>query len=314
MKLDKIDLNLLVVLDAVLTTKSVSKAAAIVGLSKPAASHALSRIRAQVNDQIIVRSGQSWILTERASAMAQRVKNALLEARGVLSPERAFEARSLRREFRIHASDQMLSLLGLALGHAVSQEAPQVGLRFLPLQADEAAALRGNVDLALGVFHDLPADLRTQRLFDDRFVCVVREGHPATGEKLSLDQYLSLRHVVVAPLGTPGSVIDDALAKRKLVRRAVRWVPYYSSALEFVAESDCVATLSEQLAEHHAERYGLRLLRLPFQVPPCAGTQIWHARLDADPAHAWLRRKVVAAAGEARARRRRSARVSVGPT
>lgn len=292
MKLAKIDLNLLPLLDAILSTESVGKAAGVVGLSKPAASHALSRIREQIGDPILVRAGQRWLLTERATALAPRVRAALTEARSVLSADRAFDPRELRREFRIHATDQMLSLLGLALGHAVTAAAPNVGLRFLSLEADEAHALRTEVDLALGVFHDLPPELRVQRLFDDRFACVVREGHPKVRGKLTLDTYLALRHVVVAPRGRPGSVVDDALAERGYARRAVRWVPYSTSALEFVAESDCIATLSARLARRLAARYRVEVLPPPLPLPPCAGAQVWHSRLDADPAHGWLRRLV----------------------
>lgn len=292
MKLDRVDFNLLPVLDAILRTQSVSKAAALVGLSKPAASHALARARAQLGDPILVRAGQRWVLTERARALAPRVRAALVEARHVLSAERPFEARSLRREFRIHATDQMLSLLGLQLGHEVTRLAPLVSLRFLPLHGDEAGALRSEIDLALGVFHDLPPDVRTQTLFDDRYVCVLRAGHATIQGKLTLDQYLALRHIVIAPRDAPGSLVDTVLAEQKLVRRAVRWVPYYASALEFVSASDCIATMSERLARHHAARFALQVLQPPFELPACAGTQVWHPRLDAEPAHIWLRRLV----------------------
>lgn len=300
MKLPKIDLNLLPLFDAILSTESVGKAAGLIGLSKPAASHALSRIREQTGDPILVRAGQKWVLTQRATALAPRVRAALTEARSVLSADRAFDPRELRREFRIHATDQMLSLLGLALGHAVTQAAPNVGLRFLPLEADEAHALRTDVDLALGVFHDLPPELRVQKLFDDVFACAVRIGHPKVKGKLSLETYLSLRHVVIAPRGRPGSVVDDALAERGYARRAVRWVPYSASALEFVSESDCIATLSERLTRRLAARYAVQILAPPLPLPPCAGSQLWHSRLDADPAHGWLRRVIATIAQESR--------------
>lgn len=305
MKLERVDLNLLPVLDAILRTQSVSKAAAIIGLSKPAASHALARIRSQLGDPVLVRAGQRWVLSERAEAIAPRVTAALTEARSVLTAQRPFAPLALRREFRIHATDQMLSLLGLALGHAVSAQAPNVALRFLPLDPEEATALRGDIDLALGVFHELPAELRTQTLFEDRYVCVAREGHPRIRGEISLEQYLAARHVVVAPRGAPGSVIDSVLAKHKRGRRAVRWVPYYASALEFVATSDCVATTSERLAHHHAARYHLQVLEPPLRLPSCAGSQVWHPRLESDPAHGWMRQLI---AGIARATRDARAR------
>ncbi len=304
MKLEKVDLNLLPVLEAVLATESVGKAALRVGLSKPAASHALTRIRAQLGDPILVRAGQKWVLTERAASMAPRVTAALREARSLLSAHRPFDAKELRRDFRIHATDQMLSMLGLELGHAVAAAAPQVGLRFVPLEPDMTGALRAEGDLALGVFHDLTPELRTQTLWDDSFACVARADHPQVRGALSLETYLALRHVVIAPRGGPGSVVDSALAELGFARRAVRWVPYSTSALEMVSESDCVATLSLRLARKCAKRFQLQVLPPPFALPPCAGVQVWHARLDADPAHAWLRRLI---AEIARPKRRRSA-------
>jgi DNA-binding transcriptional LysR family regulator len=300
MKPPKLDLNLLPVLDAILSHASVGKAAAAVGLSKPAASHALGRIRTQIGDPILVRAGQRWVLTERAAAIAPRVRAALDEARALLAEGRPFEPKELRREFRIHATDECLSLLGLAVGHAVSAAAPHVALRFLPLESDEAGALRSDVDLALGVFHDLPPELLTQKLFDDEFACVLRAGHPKARSKLTLEGYLALKHVVVAPPGRRESAVDEALAQRGLARRAVRWVPYCSSAIEFVAESDCAATISATFARKVAVRYELAVLSPPLGLPPCAATQVWHTRWGADPAHVWLRRLVARTARTAR--------------
>lgn len=308
MKHAKVDLNLLPLLDAILTHESVSKAALEVGLSKPAASHGLARIRAQLGDPVLVRAGQRWVLSQRAAAMAPRVNAALREARQLLSSDQPFDPKQLRREFRIHATDQMLSLVGLRLGHAVSDEASNVSLRFLPVEADEANALRTDVDLSLGVFHDLPPELRTQTLFEDRFVCIARAGHPRIRGKLSLEAFTSARHVCVAPRGRPGSVIDSALAARGLARRALRWVPYSANAVEFVADSDCIATLSERLAQWSARRYDLQLLTPPFELPPCAGIQVWHSRLDADPAHAWLRRLVFTLTRESKTKRTRASK------
>jgi DNA-binding transcriptional LysR family regulator len=304
MKPERVDLNLLPMLDAILQTQSVSKAATLVGLSKPAASHALARVRTQLGDPILVRAGQGWVLTERARSIAPRVRAALLETQSLLKAERAFDPKLLRREFRIHATDHMLSLLGLQLGHAVTAAAPAVVLRFLPLDIDEATALRVDIDLALGVFSDLPPELRMQKLFDDRYVCVARAGHPTIRGPLSIDQYVALRHVVVAPRTASDAIVDSALAEHDRTRRAVRMVPYYASALEFVAASDCIVTMSERLARHHAARYKLQLVDPPFEIPPCAASQVWHPRLENEPAHAWLRRLIAQLAHAARTKHR----------
>src|SRR5215475_7522572 len=123
MKLSTIDLNLLVALDAILQTGSVRKAAERVGLSKPAMSHALSRLRSQIGDEILVRSGQEWIPSDRARAIAERVHGLVEEARAVLTPDEAFNSPTLHREFRIHTTDVVLTIFGAALGRAVAKEA-----------------------------------------------------------------------------------------------------------------------------------------------------------------------------------------------
>ncbi|MGE0785463.1 MAG: LysR family transcriptional regulator [Sandaracinaceae bacterium] len=296
MKLSPIDLNLLVALDAILTTGSVRLAAERVGLSKPAMSHALRRLRGQLGDEVLVRTGQEWVLTDRARALAPRVRALVDEAHGVLRAAGDVDAASVERQFRIHATDHVLSILGVALGHAIGVEAPHVNLCFLPIQPDDASALRAaDVDLAIGVFPGLPGELRTQRLFRDRFVCVIRRARAP--RELTLERYLALKHVLVSPRGRPGSVVDDALAAIGHRRRVARSVPYFLSALDVVSKSEgCIATISERLATMHAERFGLRVLAPPLPLPDYDIHQVWHPRVDSDPEHRWLRRKVARAA------------------
>ena len=293
MKLSSIDFNLLSALDAILETGSVRKAADRLGLSKPATSHALSRLRVQLGDPILVRAGQDWVLTDRARALTARVHTVLDEARAVLGPGEGLETPTLHREFRIHATDHVLAILGVALGHTVGREAPSVNLRFLPILPDDAPALRsGDVDLAIGVFPGLPGEFRTQRLFRDRFVCVLRRGWASAPRRLTLKDYVAMHHVLVSPRGRPGSVVDEALARLGLHRRVARSVPYFLSALDLVSQSDCVATVSERLARLHAARFDLRVLAPPLELSPYDICQVWHPRVDADPGHRWLRRIV----------------------
>lgn len=295
-KLPRIDLNLLLTLDAILRTRSVTRAAERVGLSKPATSHALARLRAQLGDPILVRSGQSWVLTQRAELLAEQVATIVTEAQRVFQRDGAFDARTLDREFRIHATDHAVTLLGVPVGRAVGRAAPGVTLRFLPILPDDVAALRGDVDLAIGVFPGLPAEFRKVKLFEDRFVCVVRRDHPLVPGRLTLKTYCDLHHVLVAPRGRGGSKVDDLLRERGLSRRVTRCLPYFLAALHCVAESDCVATLSARLALAHAERFGLQVVKPPLPIPGYTVDQVWHPRVDADPAHVWLRRLITSIA------------------
>lgn len=293
---DDIDLNLLAVFDAVARTRSVTRASALLGLSKAGMSRALGRLREALQDPILVRSGAEWTLSARALELVDRVRTLKLEAERVLAPAQPFRPATATREFRLHATDHVVSLLGAAICRAVGRAAPEVAVRFLPILPDDAAALRDGVDLALGVFPALPGDFRTQLLFEDRFACVVRAGHPLVGRRLTLESYLACQHVLIAPRGRPGGVVDDALAERGLGRHVSRYLPYYLAALELIAQADCVLTMSERLARRHARRFGLRVLRPPLPLPRYKITQVWHPRLDDDPAHVWFRGQVAAAA------------------
>jgi DNA-binding transcriptional LysR family regulator len=298
-KVSSVDLNLLAVLDAILQTGSVGRAAEQVGITKPAMSHALSRLREQVGDPVLVRAGQSWHLSERASAMRDHVREIAESAKTLLSREAVFDPAESHREFRVHATDHTLALLGTGVGAALAKEAPACALRFLPIQGDDASPLRGGqIDLALGVFPDLPPEFRTQALFQERFACVVRKGHPRVKGKMDLKCFLAMKHVVVAPRGRSGSPVDDALSERGLLRKVTRFVPYFVVALDLVSRTDCVLTVSERLATAYAERFALQVLKPPLALPSYTISQVWHPRVDADPSHRWLRRLVLSVATE----------------
>ncbi|NOK38984.1 LysR family transcriptional regulator [Corallococcus exercitus] len=297
MKLASVDLNLLVALEALLREGSVTKAGHSMGLSTPAMSHALARLRTQLDDPLLVRAGRGMVLTPRAVALRPRLQALLSEVGTVLSPARTFEPAKLERTFRIHATDHMLMVLGPTLDRLVRREAPAATLQFLPNSPDDGAMLReGNIDLAVGVYVDLPPELRTRKLFTDRFVCVVRRDHPTVRRTLTLEQYLSLEHLQVAPRGRPGGYVDTVLAVRNQRRRVARAVPYFLTGLQWVEGSDYVLTISERVAKALAPRLKLKLLPPPLPLEPYTLTLLWHPREDADPAHRWLRDVFVRAA------------------
>jgi DNA-binding transcriptional LysR family regulator len=297
---EPIDLNLLVTLDALLQEGSVTRAAKRVGLSTPAMSHALARLREQTGDPVLVRAGREMVLTPRAEELRARVRTLVNEARGVLSPERQFSKATLERTFVVHATDHTVTVLGTALDRLLADEAPGVGLRFLPTSSEDAAALeRGTIDLAIGIYGDISASLRTRQLFTDRFVCLVREGHPKVGAKLNIAEYVALPHVQVAPRGQPGGYVDDVLAERGYSRRVVRTVPYFVAGMLLVAETDYLLTISERVARVLGPRLGLRILPPPLPLKPYALSLLWHPRHDGDPAHRFLRETFVKAAAQA---------------
>jgi len=293
------DLNLLGTLDALLQEGSVTAAARRVGLSTPAMSHALARIRERLGDPILVRAGRGMVLTPRAEALKARVHTIVNEARQALEPERAFVARELARTFVVHASDYVLTVLGLVVDRILRAEAPEAALRFTPNAADDAAMLReGGSDLAVGIYGDLPPEMRSRVLLTDRFVCVVRADHPRVGKRLSLEQFVDLPHVQVAPRGKPGGYIDDVLRERGLARAVTRAVPYFLTALQLVAQTDYVLTISERIARPLAPTLGLRLLEAPLALRPYALGLVWHPRFDGDAGHRFVREVFARAALE----------------
>lgn len=298
--MEPIDLNLLVALDALLQEVSVTKAARRIGLSTPAMSHALSRIREQVGDPILVRSGRGMVMTPRAEVLKAQVHTLLHQAQQALTPEKPFVAKELSRSFLILATDYVVSVLGLAMDRILAQEAPHASLRFIPNTPDDPSLLReGGADLAVGIYGDLPQEMRSRPLLTDRFVCVVRKDHPEIGKRLSLSQFLQLQHIQVAPRGKPGGYIDDLLREKGLSRRVARAIPFFLPALYLTSKTDYLLTISERVATQMAPTLGLRLLEPPIELRPYALSLVWHPRFDGDAAHRFLREVFTRAAHEA---------------
>jgi DNA-binding transcriptional LysR family regulator len=291
------DLGMLAHLDALLQESSVTGAARRVGLSTPAMSHSLARIRERLGDPILVRAGRGMVLTPRAEALKARVHTVVAEARQALEPERPFVPHELSRTFVIHASDYVLTVVGGAFDAILRAEAPDASLRFVPNTPDDASLLRdGDSDLAVGIYGDLPQEMRSRPLLTDRFVAVVRREHPVVNKRLSLEQFVRLPHVQVAPRGLPGGYLDDALRERGLSRRVARAVPYFVTALQLVAQTDYVLTISERIARRYAHELGLVVHEVPLELRPYALSLVWHPRFDGDAAHRFLRDALARAA------------------
>ena len=294
-----IDANLLISLDALLREGSVTKAARRVGLTQSAMSHALGRLREQLGDPLLVRAGRQMVLTPRAEALAPRVARVVREMTQIFASEETFDPSALERSFDIRTTDLVQFVLMPELDTILNMEAPRVDLTVSPLIEQEIEPLRtGSSDLAMGVFRDLPPDIRQQALFTDRFVCLVRQGHPAatSGLTLSLSQYASLSHVLVAPRGKPGSMVDRRLAEHGIKRRVARLVPHFLIAPFIVARSDAIVTLSERLAQRLVPLLGLEILEPPLALEPYTVSMTWHERYDNDAAHRWLRDALLRAA------------------
>jgi DNA-binding transcriptional LysR family regulator len=293
------DLSLLLTLDALLQEENVTLAAKRLGLSTPAASHALARIRERLGDPVLVRAGRSMVLTPRAEQLRPLVRSLVEDAARVMSAAVPFAPGGLTRTFTIFTTDHVLLVLGPAVDRILREEAPDVCLRFLPSVMEDWIPLRDGVaDLSVCILGHFPAEFRTRQLFTDRFVCVVRADHPRVGKRLTLDEYLALDHIVVSPLGHRSGV-DAVLAERGLERRVRRIVPFFNSGLLLAAATDYALTVSDRAALALAGTLGLRIVEPPLPLSSYSLNLLWHPRLENEPANRWLREVFVRAAKEA---------------
>lgn len=301
-----IDANLLVSLDALLREASVTKAAKRVGLTQSAMSHALGRLREHLGDPLLVRAGRQMVLTPKAEALAPRVAHLVEEMSRIFAPDEGFDPGALARSFSLRTTDHILFVLMPEIDTLLNAEAPHVDLLVSSLAEHGVEALRhGQCDLVVGVFSDLPSDIRQQALFTDRFVCLVRKEHPVIRSGLSLSQYGAMPHVLVAPRGTPGGIVDRVLAEHGIRRRVARSVPHFLVAPFLVTHSDAVVTISERMAQRISSLLDLTVLEPPLNLPHYTLTMAWHERHDGDPAHRWLRDVLVRAASRLPALERR---------
>jgi DNA-binding transcriptional LysR family regulator len=286
------DLNLLITLDVLLAEGSVARAARRLRLSPSAMSRALARLRTTMGDPLLARAGRGLVPTPRALELRDRVSRLVQEAEAVLRPAEILDIEQLVRTFTLRTSDGFVETFGPGLIARVAKEAPRVRLRFVPKPDKDSAPLReGAVDLETGVVSSATGpEVRTQALFRDRFTGVVRKGHPLSRGKITAARYAASRHILVARAGVDRGPIDDALKPLGLEREIAATVGGYAAGLALARATDLVASVPER---HTAMlRAGMHAFRLPFAMPEITVSLLWHPRLEADPAHRWLRRIV----------------------
>lgn len=283
------DLNLLVTLDVLLTEGSVARAAQRLQLSPSAMSRALARLRETTGDPLLVRAGRSLVPTPRALELRARIGPLVQAAEAVLRPAPTLDLKQLVRSFTLRNREGFVENFGPALIARVSAEAPGVRLRFVPKPDKESAPLRdGSVDLETGVVGKTTGpEVRAQSLFRDHLVGVVRPGHQLSQGKITTARYAAGRHVAVSRRGLDKGPIDDALERLGLEREIVTVVGGFSEALALARDSDLIASLPERYTGNL--RAGLFSFPLPVAMPEMTISLLWHPRLDADPAHRWLR-------------------------
>ncbi|MCK6103782.1 MULTISPECIES: LysR family transcriptional regulator [unclassified Brevundimonas] len=288
--LNGVDLNLLVVLDALLAERHVTRAALRLNKTQPAVSHALARLRVLFDDPILVRRQGGLQPTPRALELAAPLRDALSTLGGLVD-DRVFDPGRAKREFRLSMSDYAAEVLLPALTLRIAHAAPDVTLALVSLGRDGArAAIRaGEIDLAIGVYPEGRAeDLRTSPLFDDAFACLA---DATSGAPASLQAYLSRPHIAVSASPEDNGEVDAALAAQGLTRRVAITLPHWSVAPQLVRGSDLILTAARRSLTPRPDD-GLVIARPPMALPTIPLVQAWHVRRDHDQGLRWLRTQI----------------------
>jgi DNA-binding transcriptional LysR family regulator len=299
-----IDLNLLVVLDALLSAGGATRAAARLSLSQSTVSHALGRLRQALGDPLLVRTPRGLVPTPRAEALQPTLHRLLQELGAAVKGAPDFDPATDRASFTLAMSDYVSLLVMPPLMSRLAAEAPGLSVLVRSISNDEAAALeRGDIDLCIGRLIPARQGLYQQTLFSDRLLCMVAaERAPAKSapaqsasrrrRPFTLKEYLARRHVLISPQGQGPGIVDLALAEQGLSRDIALRVPYFMTAPLIVARTDLVLTLPERVAKVLSRMLPVRLVSPPLPLREFSMVQAWHERHHASPRHVYLRRLI----------------------
>jgi DNA-binding transcriptional LysR family regulator len=292
--LDKLDLNLLLVFEALMKERNVTAAAWQLGLTQPTLSHALNRMRQTCGDPLFVRTPKGMQPTAFALAIEKPIFEALDLIRRSLSSGTQFDPAHSDQLFRLMMTDIGMFVFMPTLVARLRSEAPGVRIEatLVPLDQYRETLQSGECDLAVGQMPPIVAGFYQQRLLEDHYVVMVAAGHPRVRETLSLDEYLAEAHARVMLPGRPYSAVDQALQDIGRQRKLAVTVPQYAAVAPIVAASDLVATVPSRVFDAMARTAAVRQLPLPFEVPRLVVRQFWHERNHLDPGLAWLRKTI----------------------
>lgn len=294
MNIGELDLNVLIVFHAMLEHQNVTRAGQEIGLSQPAMSAAVAKLRAQLGDPLFVRTGHGMRPTPRALQLAEPVRRILETVRSDILQRPAFDAATARQTFTIITPDiGEMVFIPKILAH-VQAHAPGVAIRSVAISSPgaEEALESGYADLAIGYFPDLakPGYFQ-QRLFRNSFVCIVRSGHPRIRRTLTMKDFISEGHALVRPAGRVH--LFERFVEKQNIKREVRVeLAHFASLLTVIAGSDLIATVPRDIAHVFAGLADMQIMECPLQPPTFHLQQHWHARMHADAGNIWLRRMV----------------------
>lgn len=285
------DLNLLRVFTALMEERSVTRAAEKLGITQPALSNALNRLRELLHDPLFIRARQEMQPTQKAEALAPVILVALGQLDEIVQEQQAFDSASAQLLFTIAPNSYVEYVLIPAVVARLRQVAPGIKLRIIPYGNDlaETGVISGSTALVIGRFVDPPDNLIVQHLMDDRLACVVRADHPLIGDDISKAQYEQLKHVNVLPPGRMRAGLFQALDKQGLKRDVAVSVTHFLSVPEVISVTDYCTTLPMQICHRLAHDTRLKILPTPVDLGTFPVDMAWHVRYRHDPAHRWLR-------------------------
>ena len=300
--LGRFDLNLLVALDALLTERSVTRAAARVGLGQSAMSHNLARLRTLFGDELLTRAAAGMRPTPRALALIDPVRVALAQVEALVSRDQTFDPRTAERLFRIGLPDSMEVLIGPALLAHLCEAAPGIRLRLHSTDRlqllDELDADRLDLGIGVGAYPQGQAHHKRRLIATDSYLCMFNAERVGIAPPISLEDYVRLPHVLTSLREGERGVVDEALAKLGLARTVALTTPRFVAVPFLVAGAPVVTTMHANLARFFAATLGLSLSPAPVELPEVSVSLLWHGSYDHDPAHLWLRRTIERVAGE----------------
>lgn len=305
MNINRIDLNLLVYLDVLLRERNVTKAANQLGISQPAMSNGLRRLRQLFDDPLLVRTSEGMTPTERASELAPLVRNVLVDIEKAVQPKSAFDPATAERVFRIMASDYTESTLIPPLLRELRETAPGVSLDILtPSDVSFLDVEQGRVDMVINRFDTMPQSFHQNTVWEDGFSCLLSVDNPIR-ENFNLETYLQAQHVWVSKTGMGVGVginpkdeqrlgwVDEALRKQGRKRQITVFTRHYQAAMLLAEQKDLIVTIPTKAAELQRDNPRVVVRPTPFEIPPFELKMAWSPLLQHNPAHQWLRRLVM---------------------
>ena len=301
MKLNNLDLNLLVVFNAIYTEGSLTKAGEIVGITQPAVSSALSKLRSYFDDPLFIRVGQGVKPTAKTENIIVHVQDALAILQRSLEQPDSFDPSVSSRTFRLSLNDISEGRILHILMTKIHKVAPNVKISsyYTSRESIQHALAANEVNFAVDPFPPSESEIKKELIFEDEFVCGFRKDHPLAKEKnLSIDQYLELDHIHISGRRTGGALVDNALSKLQLDRKVILRAQHYLITPEVLKNTDMVLTCTTAFAKKH----NLSYKTLPFEVAPSQFFLAWHESNDKDPGHLWLKKLIKDAFTEAKLR------------